>query len=191
MIVSSDNFHNVPSHQEVSGLTEVDNINTFSFTDSVYAFEDVTNEPRDNTFDLFNNNNRQDFKEKIDNAFNRNLPNSFKSVTEPVDIPADADLTLVRESSGQKILLNTKSSGNRDEETILVVSDVAVGEDRSVEEEQKVTDDSADSASVNTHHEPASVLPKTSDIRNSVHRDQGQQQPRLQPDNHPMEEGMV
>ena len=185
MIVSSDNFHNVPSHQEVSGLTDVDNINTFSFTDSVYAFEDITNEPRDNTFDPFNNNNnRQDFKEKIVNAFNRNLPNSFKSVTEPVDTPAD--LTLVRESSGQNILPNTKSSGNRDGETILVVSDVAVGEDRSDEEEQKVTDDFADSASVNSHHESASVLPKTSDIRNSVHRAQGQLQPRHQPDNHQM-----
>lgn len=189
MTVSSDKFHNVPSHQEVSGLKDVDNINTFSFTDSVYAFEDVTNEPRDNTFDPFDpNNSHQNFKAKIDNAFNRNLPSSFKSVTGPTDNPAVADLTLAREASGQNILTNTNSSGIGDEETLLVVSDVAVGEDRSVKEEQKVTDNFADSDRVNTntHHEPASVLPELSDSRNSVHSDQGQPQSSHQLDNHPV-----
>ena len=179
MISGSDKFQNVPSHQEVSGHADVDNINTFTFTDSVYAFEDVTNEPRDNTFHPFNPiNNRQDFRAKIDSAFNRNLPNSFKSGSSV--LPAFADLTSAKKSSVQNILPNTKSSGNRDEETFLVVSDVAEGEDRNVDEQQKVTDDFADN--VNTHHEPASVLPESSDIRNSVHRAQG----HLRHQDHPM-----
>ena len=184
MISGSDKFDNVPSHQEVSALADVDNINTFSFTDSVYAFEDVTNEPRDNTFHPFNPlNNRQNFRAKIDSAFNRNLPNSFKSGSSDFkDAPAFADLTLAKESSVQNIPPNPKSSGN-DEETFLAVSDVAEGEDRNVDEQQKVTDDFAD-ISVNTHHEPASVLPESSDIRNSVHRAQGQL-PRHDED-HPM-----
>ena len=185
MISGSDKFQNVPSHQEVSGLADVDNINTFSFTDSVYAFEDVTNEPRDNTFNPFNlKNNRQDFRAKIDSAFNRNLPNSFKSGSSVLkDNLEFADLTMAKE---QNILPNPKSPGNRDEETFLVVSDVADGEDRNVDEQQQVTDDFADS--VNTHHEPASVLPGSSDIRNSVHRAQGQL-PRHE--DHPMTNEMT
>ena len=185
MISGSDKFQNVPSHQEVSGLADVDNINTFTFTDSVYAFEDVTNEPRDNTFNPFNlKNNRQDFRAKIDSAFNRNLPNSFKSGSSVLkDNLEFADLTMAKE---QNILPNPKSPGNRDEETFLVVSDVADGEDRNVDEQQQVTDDFADS--VNTHHEPASVLPESSDIRNSVHRAQGQL-PRHE--DHPMTNEMT
>ena len=138
MISGSDKFQNVPSHQEVSGLADVDNINTFTFTDSVYAFGDVTNEPRDNTFNPFNlKNNRQDFRAKIDSAFTRNLPNSFKSGSSVLkDNLEFADLTIAKEPSIQNILPNPKSPGNRDEETFLVVSDVADGEDRNVDEQQ-------------------------------------------------------
>ena len=162
LIVSSDKFQDasVPSHQEV------DNINPFSFTDSVYAFEDVSNEARDNIFDPFSQSNRQDFKAKIDTAFNKHLPNTFKP-GQPghSDSRAAADLTSVTGALVQNTLGNT----NSDEGTFVAVSDVAEGGDNGGEE-QKVRD------RVTTRHQTSSsASPGLSDIRDSTHSDQGQQ----------------